>query len=172
MTTTSEFKYLDPDIYEPADYGSAEDFTVDEAMGLWEEAAEASFHELPEPGTTCQKCSTHWNACTCPDGATYDSDVFFIHDDAEEIASYFLAAWEYSLLLHSSHVLPHYPAQGREKSARLGVGVFPGRGCCLAVGRSSLTLLVPTLLGTLIVGRVVRVTRWNVDPLGTLNHCS
>lgn len=99
MTTTSEFKYLDPDLYDPADYEAAEDFTVEEAMELWEQAAEGAFAELPAPGTTCEECSEDWTACTCKGGATYDSEVFFIHDDAEEIASCFLAAWEYSLRL-------------------------------------------------------------------------
>lgn len=96
MTASTTFKYLDPDIFPPEAYESAEDFSPEEAMYLWEQAADESFLELPADGTTCEECSKAWNECTCPEGATYDSDVFFDHEEIEVIAGLFLAAWEYS----------------------------------------------------------------------------
>lgn len=99
MPAKTKFKYLDPDVFDPEDYESPEDFTGDEAEELWDEAAGASFAELPADGTKCEECSQPWNECTCKGGATYDSDVFFNREDAAEIAGLFLAAWEYSLNL-------------------------------------------------------------------------
>lgn len=65
-------------------------------MYLWERAADESFLELPADGITCEECSKPWNECTCPQGATYDSAVFFDHEEIEAIAGMFLGAWEYS----------------------------------------------------------------------------
>ncbi|TQJ35772.1 hypothetical protein [Arthrobacter sp. SLBN-122] len=75
MAETTTFKYLAPDIFLPEAYESDEDFSPEEAMYLWERAADEAFLELPADGTTCEECSKPWNECTCPGGATYDSDV-------------------------------------------------------------------------------------------------
>lgn len=99
MPAKTKFKYLDPEVFDPEDYESPESFTGDESEELWDEAAGAAFAELPADGTKCEVCSLPWNECTCKGGATYDSDVFFRHEDAAEIAELFLGAWEYSLRL-------------------------------------------------------------------------